>query len=59
MTEKVKNTLYKVSMFLSVSLLIISLVSLLNWVFPREEKKVYGQQKFQAFQNTSLHSLQL
>lgn len=38
MTEKVKNTLYKVSMFLSVSLLIISLVSLLNWVFPREEK---------------------
>ena len=38
MTEKVKNTLYKVSMFLSVSLLIISLVSLLNWVFPREKK---------------------
>ena len=38
MTEKVKNTLYKVSMFLSVSLLIISLVSLLNWVFHREEK---------------------
>lgn len=34
MTEKV----YKVSMFLSVILLIISLVSLLNWVFPREEK---------------------
>lgn len=34
MTEKV----YKVSMFLSVLLLIISLVSLLNWVFPREEK---------------------
>ena len=38
MTEKVKNTLYKVSMFLSILLLIISLVSLLNWVFPREEK---------------------
>ena len=38
MTEKVKNTLYKASMFLSVSLLIISLVSLLNWVFPREKK---------------------
>lgn len=38
MTEKVKNILYKASMFLSVSLLIISLVSLLNWVFPREEK---------------------
>lgn len=34
MTEKV----YKVSMFLSVILLIISLVSLLNWVFPREKK---------------------
>lgn len=34
MTEKVKNTLYKVSMFLSVSLLIISLVLLLT----REEK---------------------
>lgn len=34
MTEKVKNTLYKVSMFLSVLLLIISLVSLLT----REEK---------------------
>lgn len=38
MTEKVKNTLYKVSMFLSILLLIISLVSLLNWVFPREKK---------------------
>ena len=38
MTEKVKNTLYKASMFLSILLLIISLVSLLNWVFPREEK---------------------
>lgn len=38
MTEKAKNTLYKVSMFLSILLLIISLVSLLNWVFPREEK---------------------
>src|SRR5574344_1441725 len=38
MTEKVKSTLYKASMFLSVSLLIISLVSLLNWIFPREEK---------------------
>lgn len=34
MTEKVKNTLYKVSMFLSVLLLIISLVLLLT----REEK---------------------
>lgn len=34
MTEKVKNTLYKVSMFLSVILLIISLVLLLT----REEK---------------------
>ena len=34
MTEKVKNTLYKVSMFLSILLLIISLVSLLT----REEK---------------------
>lgn len=34
MTEKVKNTLYKVSMFLSVLLLIISLVLL----FTREEK---------------------
>ena len=39
MTEKVKNTLYKVSMFLSVSLLIISLTALIiNWVFPKEEK---------------------
>ena len=38
MTEKVKNTLYKVSMSLSILLLIISLVSLLNWIFPREEK---------------------
>ena len=39
MTEKVKNTLYKASMFLSVSLLIISLTALIiNWVFPREEK---------------------
>lgn len=38
MTEKVKNILYKASMFLSILLLIISLVSLLNWVFPREEK---------------------
>lgn len=39
MTEKVKNTLYKVSMFLFVFLLIISLTSLIiNWVFPREEK---------------------
>lgn len=38
MTEKAKNTLYKVSMFLSILLLIISSVSLLNWVFPREEK---------------------
>lgn len=38
MTEKVKNTLYKASMFLSILLLIISLVSLLNWVFSREEK---------------------
>ena len=38
MTEKVKNTLYKVSMFLSILLLIINLVSLLNWVFSREEK---------------------
>ena len=38
MTEKVKNTLYKVSMFLSILLLIISLVSLLNWVFPKEKK---------------------
>ena len=34
MTEKAKNTLYKVSMFLSILLLIISLVSLLT----REEK---------------------
>ena len=34
MTEKVKNTLYKVSMFLSILLLIISLVLLLT----REEK---------------------
>lgn len=39
MTEKVKNTLYKVSMFLSILLLIISLSALIiNWVFPREEK---------------------
>ena len=38
MTEKVKNTLYKVSKFLSILLLIISLVSLLNWVISREEK---------------------
>ena len=39
MTEKVKNTLYKASMFLSVSLLVISLTALIiNWVFPREEK---------------------
>lgn len=38
MTEKVKNTLYKVSMFFSVSLLIISLTVLIIWVFPREEK---------------------
>lgn len=39
MTEKVKNTLYKASMFLSVSLLIISLTALIiNWVFPREKK---------------------
>lgn len=39
MTEKVKSTLYKVSMFLSVSYLIISLTALIiNLVFPREEK---------------------
>ena len=38
MTEKVKNTLYKVSMFFSISLLIISLTVLIIWVFPREEK---------------------
>ena len=39
MTEKVKNTLYKASMFLSVSYLIISLTALIiNLVFPREEK---------------------
>lgn len=39
MTEKVKNILYKVSMFLSILLLIISLSALIiNWVFPREEK---------------------
>lgn len=39
MTEKVKNTLYKVSMFLSILLLIISLSALIiNLVFPREEK---------------------
>lgn len=39
MTEKVKNTSYKVPMFLSVFLLIISLTALIiNWVFPREEK---------------------
>ena len=39
MTKEVKNTLYKVSMFLSVSYLIISLTALIiNLVFPREEK---------------------
>ena len=38
MTEKVKNTLYKVSMFLSVFILISLALLILNWVFPREEK---------------------
>lgn len=38
MTEKVKNTLYKVSMFLSVFILISLALLILNWVFPKEEK---------------------
>ena len=38
MTEKVKNTLYKVSTFLSVFILISLALLILNWVFPREEK---------------------
>lgn len=38
MPEKVKTTLYKVSMFLSVFILISLALLILNWVFPREEK---------------------
>lgn len=38
MAEKVKTTLYKVSMFLSVFILISLALLILNWVFPREEK---------------------
>lgn len=38
MTEKVENTLYKVSMFLSVFILISLALLILNWVFPKEEK---------------------
>lgn len=38
MPEKVKTTLYKVSIFLSVFILISLALLILNWVFPREEK---------------------